>query len=427
MHCSSGSVRVLLYCALLIAAATGNAYAEPGASASSVPQSAQVVFPEGTATSSEMCGACHQAIYKEYAEGFGSDLHWAAMKGPFPGAALLVLPRGTPRSATAHAVAGVDPFPLAALQFEEGGKRCIICHYPEPLIYPDISAAKIVKPTPRPENQEAGITCASCHLTPDGAIRGPYGVNAPHRTVKEERIQTSVACAFCHSAGERVVGKQTQTFLEWREDFNKPGLGPQQCQDCHMPRTVRKLAEEFDGPERASARHLWTGGHSHQRIKSALVLTIDQLAEDKTQLAIHVTNVGAGHSVPTGSNRRAVHLRADVINADNKIIATREWLFAPWFADRADDRAFLEEDRKGLEPVAAAAADAQGPHESIIRAGEDRVLDWAPKITPGRYNVRATLIYDLNRYNDRAFTADQHEIGRAALDIRVGASRPAQR
>jgi hypothetical protein len=34
-------------------------------------------FPEGTATPSDQCGACHQTIYKEYTEGFGSDLHWA--------------------------------------------------------------------------------------------------------------------------------------------------------------------------------------------------------------------------------------------------------------------------------------------------------------------------------------------------------------
>ncbi|MDP2984454.1 MAG: hypothetical protein Q8O92_14140, partial [Candidatus Latescibacter sp.] len=30
-------------------------------------------FPDGTATPSEMCGACHKAIYKEFALGFGGD------------------------------------------------------------------------------------------------------------------------------------------------------------------------------------------------------------------------------------------------------------------------------------------------------------------------------------------------------------------
>ena len=31
-------------------------------------------YPLGTATPSEDCGVCHQAIYREYAFGFGSDL-----------------------------------------------------------------------------------------------------------------------------------------------------------------------------------------------------------------------------------------------------------------------------------------------------------------------------------------------------------------
>lgn len=36
-------------------------------------------FPLGTATPSELCGACHQAIYREFATGFGSDLEYKAI------------------------------------------------------------------------------------------------------------------------------------------------------------------------------------------------------------------------------------------------------------------------------------------------------------------------------------------------------------
>jgi hypothetical protein len=35
-----------------------------------------MVFPDGTATPSEMCGACHKAIYKEFALGFGGDIKY---------------------------------------------------------------------------------------------------------------------------------------------------------------------------------------------------------------------------------------------------------------------------------------------------------------------------------------------------------------
>jgi len=226
-------------------------------------------------------------------------------------------------------------------------------------------------------------------------------------------------CAYCHSMGKRVIGKQTQTFLEWRDDFNKPGLGRQQCQDCHMPRTMRKVAEDFDFPERAVARHLWTGGRSRQRLASALSLTISQPDAGKPEFAFHVINIGAGHSVPTGSNRRAIYLNVEVTTRKGKTVATKEWMFAPWYGPRPDDRKYLEEDKKRPDAVAASQADTQGPHETIIRAGEERILPWTPKLKRGKYTVKARLIYDLNRYNPRSFTADQTELNRSVLTFTV--------
>jgi len=330
------------------------------------------------------------------------------------------LPNEASKSATAHHVAGVDPWPIEAARVEEEGRECNVCHYPVALEYPEMTAVKIDNPTPRAEHHERGVTCASCHLTPDGKIRGSYVVDAPHETIADERIQTSVACAHCHSNGTRVVGKQTQTFLEWREDFIGRGLGHQQCQDCHMPKTIRKLAEDFAVPERVVARHTWTGGHSLQRITSALNLTIVQVQQGDSALTLHVTNVGAGHSVPTGSNRRAIYLTAEAVNAKGKVVASNEWMFAPWMLARPDDKKYVEEDLKGKDPIATSQADAQGPHETIIRAGEERVLEWTPSLPRGQYAVRATLTYDLNRYNDRAFKGDQYEIAKATLPIKVG-------
>jgi hypothetical protein len=380
-------------------------------------------FPLGTATPSEICGACHQAIYREFATGFGSDLQYRAiLYRSSEGKSLLGLPANVSSTATAHALAAADPFPTHARAVEEEGRSCNVCHFPQAFDIPDIDTPQIAKPTPRPREQEAGgLTCASCHLTPGGKIRGPYEVAAPHETVKEPQIQTSAICASCHALGARVAGKQTQTFLEWRDDFNKPGLGRQHCQDCHMLRTVRKVAEDFDVPERAVARHLWTGGHSTQRLRTALSMVIVQGETARPTLDFHVINVGAGHSVPTGSNRRAVYLRAEIVGRNGKRVATREWMFAPWYGNRPDDRAFLEEDKKRPDALAAGQADAQGPHEAPIRAGEERVLSWTPTLRPGAYSVRARLIYDLNRYNDPAFTGDQTEIYRSSLSIRIAA------
>jgi hypothetical protein len=379
-----------------------------------------ILFPLGTATPSELCGTCHKAIYREFATGFGSDLEYKAMVYQAATGMPLTLPANVSATATLHALAGMDPFPLHARTVEEEGRACNVCHFPQAFALPDIETSDIPKPQGRPqEHERGGLTCASCHLTPDGTIRGPYSVIAPHATVADPRIQTSAMCAPCHALGKRVVGKQTQTFLEWREDFYRPGLGRQHCQDCHMVRTLRKVAEDFDVPVRAVARHLWTGGHSTQRLRTALSLVLVQGDEGRPDLHLHVINIGAGHSVPTGSNRRAVYLTAEVMDSAGQEVASQEWMFAPWYGDHPDDRAFLAEDAQRPDAMAAMQADAQGPHEAPIRAGEERILSWAPALLPGVYTVRARLIYDVNRYNDRTFTEDQTEMYRASLAITV--------
>lgn len=42
-----------------------------------------------------------------------------------------------------------------------------------------------------------------------------------------------------------------------------------------------------------------------------------------------------------------------------------------------------------------------------------------PVLKPENYKVKARLIYDLNRYNDRSFKEDQTEINSTNLAIKV--------
>jgi hypothetical protein len=90
-----------------------------------------------------------------------------------------------------------------------------------------------------------------------------------------------------------------------------------------------KSAENDDVPVRAVARHLWTGGHSAQRISSALSLVIVSEKESTSALTFHVINIAAGHSVPTGSNRRAIYLKADIFDGKGTVVAMHDWMFAP--------------------------------------------------------------------------------------------------
>ncbi len=385
-----------------------------------IPATVTVKFPQGTATPSEVCGECHKAIYREYAFGFGGDNRIQDIAAVISDKRDISHPINMSSMTTAHAMAGTDPFPRHARENEVEGKSCNVCHFPEAFNLPDLNVSEIFKPKPRSKDAEtAGLSCASCHLTPEGKIRGPYNLRAPHENNPDVRMKTSIMCAYCHSLGKRVAGKQTQTFLEWRDDFWKQGLGSQNCQDCHMPRTNRKLAEDYKVPDRVSSRHLWTGGRSSQRLQNALNLVAVQPDKGVSKLEFHVINIGAGHSVPTGSNRRAVYLQVEARDSQGKVVAGNSWMFSPWYGSRPDDKAFLEEDKKLPDAKAAMQADAQGPHENIIRAGEERILAWTPVLKPGSYTIQARLVYDLNRYNDLADMGDQTLFKSTNLDVSV--------
>ena len=130
-----------------------------------------VQWPLGTATPSEECGVCHQAIYREYALGFGSDLQFKGIVYKSAQDKLLNLPSHVSTGGTAHSLAGVDPFPIHARDREEEGQSCDVCHFPEAfeiVDFADLAEINIPKPKARAKTQEAGgLTCASCHLTPD--------------------------------------------------------------------------------------------------------------------------------------------------------------------------------------------------------------------------------------------------------------------
>ncbi|MHC1742528.1 MAG: hypothetical protein AB9873_05795 [Syntrophobacteraceae bacterium] len=409
-HSSGFATALLILATLVIGLSRSTAQDGP-------PKTVQLA---GRSPTSEECGTCHMTIYREYAMGFGSDVKYKEAASKAAPERILDVPANVSTAGTGHSLAALDPYPVHALDQDKSDGSCRTCHFPRTFAIPEIDQVSMGKPDPRsPEEEFGGVRCISCHLTPEGAIRTPHKVQASHETVQDERIRTSVMCAYCHSLGSYTPGTQTQTFLEWREDFYKAGLGKLHCQDCHMPRTLRKTAEGFDVPIRPVARHLWTGGHSSQRVMNAATAVIVQPVAGESRLEFHVVNVGAGHSIPSGSNRRALYLVAEIEDQQERIVASREWLFAPWYGNRPDDRAFVEEDHNRPDSVAAAQADLQGPHEPILRAGENRVLPWSPSLKPGSYTARVRLIYDLNRYNDWTISQDQTETVTASLAFQV--------
>src|SRR5215472_9009573 len=160
------------HCVKILASMAGTLLLAIFAASAAQKPSSLMQFPLGTATPSEICGACHKAIYREFATGFGSDLEYKAIVYQAATGTLLTLPAHVSATATLHALAGIDPFPIHARTVEEEGHACNVCHFPQAFELPDMEAPGITKPQRRaPEQELGGLTCASCHLTPDGKIR----------------------------------------------------------------------------------------------------------------------------------------------------------------------------------------------------------------------------------------------------------------
>lgn len=380
------------------------------------PAEITVKFPKGTATPDEECGVCHRSFYNEYK--FGYDRLAGAPQGDH------TKPPAPPVTTSATKIAAPDDTPSHAAEATSLGLACGSCHSPEAFALPEMDLPEGSRPKGGKE-ATGKMTCATCHLTPEGKVRGPYNLRAPHDAYSDVKMKTSLMCASCHALGKRVAGKQTQTFLEWRDDYFRTGIGSQSCPGCHMPRALRKITDEAGTPMRVAGRHTMIGGEASLRLHDALTQVIVQPSPAASAFEIHVTNVGAGHSVPTGAVRKAIIVNVEAKNEEGKIVASERWLFAPWYASRPDDKKHLESDKKLPNSKMAIMADSQGPHEAPIRAGEERVLTWKPELKPGTYTITSRIVSDANRFTAKKDLSTLSEIGTVSIKAELGEkSRP---
>ncbi len=256
-----------------------------------------------------------------------------------------------------HSAAHHDPLyrAFAELARREAGEEvyayCSGCHSPASVV------SGLVPGTPEeelPEVAKAGVTCSVCHLVSElTGHSGPWGepgnasfVLDPGRTVRgpiaeiartpahgaeaAEFMGTSEFCASCHTIIHPLNGLRIEhTYEEWKNSiYAEKGI---QCQDCHM-RSVEdavRVAETLTpieetgtwavkGPERPIRRHTFVGGNANAdvlahgprhaaeaeaRLKSAATLAVEAPADaapgEAVELVVVVTNVAAGHNLPT--------------------------------------------------------------------------------------------------------------------------------
>jgi YVTN family beta-propeller protein len=132
-------------------------------------------------------------------------------------------------------------------------------------------------------------------------------------------MSDSALCAPCHQFSFWGTPIYT-SYDEWRASPYADPVSGQTCQDCHMPPTGDThfaLPEEggLPHPPETIPSHLQVGVTDQDLMRQTVELTIETSHSDDTlQVSVTVTNVGAGHHVPTDHPGR--HLILEVIAAD---------------------------------------------------------------------------------------------------------------
>ncbi len=232
-------------------------------------------------TTARQCGACHKEIYEEWI----ASLHGQAMADPL--------------------FLGLAP---------ENKEECIRCHAPVPIREVDFDT-----PIARPDRRQDAVSCLTCHKSGAG-MAGPHeGLPGLCNPVYDPDQGSVVKMCFgCHN--------QHDTGTEWLSGpygphASEPRLEPEtNCLDCHMPVVERPLVD--GGPVRRGRRHTWPGGHSLAQIRKAAALDVEveKLASGGFRFRVFVTNVGAGHNIPTDARHRSFDTYVKLWDADGNVL-----------------------------------------------------------------------------------------------------------
>ena len=199
---------------------------------------------------------------------------------------------------------------------------CASCHTPLSEQLPFLEADGNYHPNPAfdAKLQQAGLTCAGCHVRQHqrfGPPRRsdlpplPEGTPLPHGgfTVSAA-YEDSAFCSPCHQfkpTDFALNGKLLEnTYEEWRQSrYAQEGV---HCQKCHMP----------------DRRHLWRGIHDPDMVRQAIDVSVSPdassyAAGETLTVQIVVTNRGAGHFFPTYVTPK-VFVEAHLLDAQGRLL-----------------------------------------------------------------------------------------------------------
>ncbi|HEY7536207.1 MAG TPA: multiheme c-type cytochrome [Thermodesulfobacteriota bacterium] len=261
------------------------------------------------------------------------------------------------------------------------GVFCFKCHAPISIA---IGEDAIMPNDKRAPIGVLGVQCDSCHtigkvhglvsgefpLEPGRTKFGPFGTgfngdpkpvrNSFHKSAEFDYLKTSEFCGSCHDVVTPKGLRVEETFAEWRDSiYAKKGIT---CQECHMrtkpgipgQKKVVGPAAIIAGvkmPERPLSNHSMIGVDYHlvdffpypnnpgetERIQREYMQEVYELHKGSAQMevespesvtpgtefqvAVHVTNTGAGHYLPSGFTvERQLWIEIIVRDTDGKLL-----------------------------------------------------------------------------------------------------------
>ncbi len=308
--------------------------------------------PSASFENPDRCRACHKDIYAQWK----GSMHSNAVPDPIFQALWRlgeVETKGFTRNLCAgcHTPIGTvaeevrfDPAapPTAAFTMGEIAARGVQCDFCHTVTH----STWMETPTADPQN-------ASLRVAPGKIKRGPYDDSRPpnHEAAFSPLHDSAEFCGSCHHVFHPVTNFPIErTYDEWKQSvYARAGIV---CQDCHMmpialaveaAKTMKRPRNPGQaspmGPQRDNVfTHEFVGGNATvpalmgapehaslaaSRLKSAAVVEVAVPASFQpgqlVRFAVKVTNVGAGHNLPTSLTEvREMWLDVSVTDAKGK-------------------------------------------------------------------------------------------------------------
>jgi hypothetical protein len=260
--------------------------------------------PEADFKPARHCGECHENIYQAWSESM-------------------------------HASASASRDPLFREMYQMAVKdtkgnlkeKCIVCHSPlTQVIHADKKNVTAY---------EEGVTCHFCHSTRQ--ISGhrsaadmktdlttiyshePEMDQEAHPVAHRDFFSQSEFCLPCHAVMRNPSNIQVcSTGEEWKQFYQET---KKTCQDCHMPEVAGLKSHRFP---RTYVNHM---------LSTAIDMDL-AFDRDESRISVTLTNIGAGHALPTGTPLRMVFLKLTAYDEEGNMI-WENWRENPIQEDRS--------------------------------------------------------------------------------------------